>query len=135
MKKITLLAIFLTLTAYSQEYKLVGYGMSGQMLKADGFIKIQDSLMIMRFSSGSVDKTADYDITHERNGVIYVTDGMVDYHLQIEKLPGETKFKKIVGLKYKKDKEPTEYQYQCYFYSLGTDPTLIPVYYLQDADN
>lgn len=94
MKKLTLLfLLIITFTASAQKYKYHAMTSEGVTVKAEGFIEVTDSLLVITNNyNGNITKN-DYDIINIRNNKTYISDGIETHFYRIENKPGKKKGK------------------------------------------
>lgn len=98
MKKLfTITALFLSITIYSQKYEVGAMEAMGFAYKMPGTIELTDSMMFIDLENKEGVTNTDFDIINERNGFIYVSDGVETYKIQFIDRGGRRK-----GYKYSK---------------------------------
>ena len=93
MKKIFLLLLLLPLSSIAQEYNVSAMMASGMTIKYDGIIQITDSLFVSKSYNKGKEYVEDYDIINERNGKVYLTDGVETHWYRIMEKSGKKKGK------------------------------------------
>ena len=96
MKKIIVaILMLLSISMYSQEYKVKAIQSGGMTVKYDAILKITDSLFSVTQMVKGVNKESSYDIVNTRNGVTYVTDGVMTHYFTMTENKSKKKGKQI----------------------------------------
>ncbi|MGN7513673.1 MAG: hypothetical protein ACTHOM_04810 [Allomuricauda sp.] len=87
----TIIALFLSLTIYSQKYEIGAMTVMGFTTKMKGTIELTDNMMLLELETKKGITNADYDIINERNGITYVSDGTETFNTSIIENKGRKK--------------------------------------------
>ncbi|MGB5821461.1 MAG: hypothetical protein WBG90_18405 [Saonia sp.] len=91
MKKLTLLFLLLPFFIYSQNYSLSAMFAERMFIKGDGSVHVGDSLFVMKMMHKGKETVLDFDIINERNGRVYLSDGVMRHYYTIIEKKGKKK--------------------------------------------
>lgn len=96
----TIFFLLLTTLSFSQTYEVVAVGDYYNATKLEGVATISDAKYTVSFSNG---KTVEFDIVSNKNGTIYITDGVMTDWLNVIEKKGKKKgqeYSKIIILNF-----------------------------------
>lgn len=95
-------AILASTLIHAQKYEIGAMDVNGFAMKIAGVIELTDTMMFLELDTKKGVTNADFDITNERNGMTYVSDGTQTYMVQVLERKGKRKgFKHLYIMNFK----------------------------------